>query len=159
MGLRLWGTPECGVGCKVCRMEKNVQRVSKYPRKMLVLGKLLERIVTGRHELLREVCRNSFEKGKIIGRRNTFWDGVFLVINRRYDNGMEMVANLAFYLVANMTAAMFMMFWFFTFGLPSLIWSLGGSAVRPVQTLRFCFIQFVGQITSSDVFFSKFNIF
>lgn len=74
----------------------------------------------------------SFEQGKVIGRRNTFWDGAFMILgrSREYDNIFEMLAQLVSYLVINFSCAMFFMFWIFLFGLPSLIWSFGASWVQ-----------------------------
>lgn len=60
------------------------------------------------------------------------WDGLFMILgrSREYDSTMEMLVQVAIYLVVNMTTAMLIMFWFFVFGLPGIIWSFGASWVR-----------------------------
>lgn len=75
-------------------------------------------------------CRASFEKAKVIGRRNTFMDGLFAIIFNRDLELMDMVMRLALYLVLNISCAMFFMFWIFVYRLPSYIWTFGATWVR-----------------------------
>jgi hypothetical protein len=75
------------------------------------------------------MCRASFEKAKIIGRRNTFMDGLFAIAFNRDLELMDMLLRLALYLVINVTFAMFFMFWIFVFALPSYIWTFGATWV------------------------------
>ena len=80
------------------------------------------------------VCRDSFERAKIIGRRNTFFDGITMILFNRDNELMDIVVKLAAYLVINMGVAMFLMFWLFVAKLPHLIWSFGATWVRPAPT-------------------------
>ena len=75
-------------------------------------------------------CRDSFERAKVIGKRNTFVDGIFAIIFQRDREFIDIVVKLAMYLVLNMGSALFIMFWVFVFGLPRLIWSFGATWVR-----------------------------
>ena len=75
-------------------------------------------------------CRASFEKAKVIGRRNTFMDGMFAIVFNRDLELMDMVLRLALYLVVNISCAMFLMFWIFVYRLPSYIWTFGATWVR-----------------------------
>jgi hypothetical protein len=74
--------------------------------------------------------RNSFERAKVIGRNNSFIDGVFAIAFNRDTELIDMVAKLAVYLVVNMGTAMFVMFWIFLAGLPRFIWTFGATWVR-----------------------------
>lgn len=74
-------------------------------------------------------CRMSFERAKIIGRRNTFLDGLFAIAFNRDLELMDMLLRLALYLVLNISWAMFFMFWIFLLGLPTFIWTFGASWV------------------------------
>lgn len=76
-------------------------------------------------------CRRSFERAKVIGRNNTFIDGVFAILFNRDAELIDIVAKLAVYLVVNMGTALFVMFWLFLASLPRFIWTFGASWVRP----------------------------
>jgi hypothetical protein len=76
-----------------------------------------------------QLCRDSFESAKLIGRRNTFIDGVFAILFDRDRDFGEIVVKLAVYLIVNMTTAMIVMFWIFLAQLPRFIWSFGATWV------------------------------
>jgi hypothetical protein len=82
--------------------------------------------------------RMSFERAKIIGRRNTFLDGLFAIAFNRDLELMDMLVRLALYLVLNISWAMFFMFWIFLAGLPTFIWTFGASWVRLSSCMRVC---------------------
>lgn len=75
-------------------------------------------------------CRQSFEQAKVIGRNNTFIDGILAIVFNRESELMDIVVKLAVYLVVNMGTAMFVMFWIFVAGLPRFIWTFGATWVR-----------------------------
>eukprot|EP00892_Ulva_mutabilis_P002339 jgi/Ulvmu1/12105/UM084_0030.1 len=78
-------------------------------------------------EVAKERLWDSFERAKIMGRRQTFLDGLGTIIFNRDRELMDIVARVAVYLVLNVTWAMFIMFWVFLAGLPRLIWTFGAS--------------------------------
>ena len=66
----------------------------------------------------------------MIGRNNSFFDGIYAILFNRDNELIDIVAKLAVYLVINMATAMFVMFWIFIAGLPRFIWTFGASWVR-----------------------------
>ena len=75
-------------------------------------------------------CRESFEHAKVIGRRNTFIDGLFSIVFNRDRELADIAIRVAVYLVVNMATATFVMFWLFLAGLPRFMWSFGATWVR-----------------------------
>ena len=74
----------------------------------------------------------------MIGRNNSFFDGIYAILFNRDNELIDIVAKLAVYLVINMATAMFVMFWIFIAGLPRFIWTFGASWVRHCTACTAC---------------------
>ena len=73
--------------------------------------------------------RQSFESGKIYGRRQTFWDVVMRLFSSRDRNFLSLLLELIFTVAINFTAGMFCSRFIFVFRLPWLVASYQPSLV------------------------------